>query len=362
MKRTSLSLSVIGSFLASFAVFGCSGSDASQGGADVANTDTANQSLGPGGDVLLRTSATSSEVPDWLFRLTRDGSKISGHVALHLDGGGGANAAPGNVTGTLDDSGHLVLLIEPPAAPAPLPAVKFEGSWVGSAFEGTIAYGATPTTVRFDQVQRGTLDAASRPLVAITRAESNAASCDVDVRGGEFFALANAALEDQLNTFFRNSIAGASQYCSPAASSVSGGATITLLRKSLVSVDSVYSLLSTDEYVSAAAPVRHTFDLDSGRELALFGDVLAPGSEAKLGAALDAAVDAIRDDVLDAAQRANLKSILANNLAKGDLGARYGLTDEAIIFDVPEFQNQHIAGVRVPYTQLDGTFLLTSSL
>ena len=312
----------------------------------------------------MELRVVSARVPDWLLRVSRDGSSVSGHAVLHLEGGGTSDAAPGNVTGTLGSDGFVTLFIEPPAASRPMPAIRFEGVVVNDGIEGTLEYNGGSERVKLANLAPGDTDDHGVPLLATTRHEAAVGECVVDVTSAEFFALPNDTAEQRLNDLLHRVVTEAPKLCSgtrpPAA--VSGGSRVTLLRKTIVSVASVFTVVRGDDHVERRAPERHTFDLRSGQELALFGDVLQPNSETKLGPYLDAAVDAIRSDVLEDAARADLKALLGRALTDGRIAKQYGLTDEAVVFDVPEFEHARITGVRVPYAALAPILRVTSSL
>jgi hypothetical protein len=329
-----------------------------------ASTDDsiASSSLLRGGEIELRV--VGERVPDWLLRLSRSGDAVTGHAVLHLEGGGVAGVAPGGVTGTIASDDQVTLFIEAPAETGPLTVNRFTGTIVGGGVEGTLEYAGQQEPVTLAELSPGTTDEHGVPLVASTRHASELGDCSIDVTGVEFFALPNDALERRLNDLFGRVIADAPKACAAAdrVQSVSGGGRVTFLRRTVVSVASVYTLLAGEDRASARAPERHTFDMRTGKELALFGDVLETGTESKLAPLLEAAVDAIRADVLDGAERAALKKVLASALADGTLGEHYGLADEGIVFDAPGFVHPHVTGVRVPYAALSAQLRIRSSL
>jgi hypothetical protein len=323
---------------------------------------------GQSGPTELQLRVAGRYVPDWLLRLTRDGSQLTGHAMLHLEGGGTSDAEPGVVVGSVGEDGTVTLSIQAPAAPRPLPATTFTGKETGDGFIGALRWnGHDDDDVRIERLAPGTLDDHGVPLLATTRHEaavdkSAVGGCDVDVVGGEFFALPDPRLERDLNAFMRAAIERAPSYCAPGVELVTGGAQATLLRPRIVSVATVHSVLRGEDPALAEATERHSYDLFSGKELALFGDVLAPGSESDLGYAIDEAVAAIRTDVLSSGEKKELDSQLQTALNDGRLAKRFGLTDDAIVFDAPEFVHPRITGVRVRYAALGAKFLLTSSL
>lgn len=355
--------SLIGCAFVSFSLLALAGCSGSSEDSDASQGDSVSSALRLGtGELELRV--VSERVPSWLLRVSSQGSTLSGHAVLHLAGGGTSDAAPGNVTGTLTSDGSVTLFIEPPAASRPLPAVRFEGSVVTDGIEGTLEVGGRSEPVKLVSLAPGATDESGAPLLATTRHEAEVGNCVVDVTGAEFFALSNDAVEQRLNELFQRVVTEAPKLCAgprPPAY-VSGGGRVTLLRNTVVSVASVYTVLRGEEHVEDRAPERHTFNVRSGKELALFGDVLEAGSESKMLPFLEAAVDAIRSDVLDDAKRAELKNLLAASLTQGRLATHYGLTDEAVVFDVPDFEHPRITGVRVPYAALGSLLRVRSSL
>ncbi len=355
--------SLIGCAFVSFsllALAGCSGSSAGSDGIQGDSVSSA-QRLGTG-DLKLRV--VSERVPGWLLRVSSQGSTFSGHAVLHLAGGGTSDAAPGNVTGTLTSDGLVTLFIEPPAASRPLAAVRFQGTVVADGIEGSIDYGGRSEPVKLASLAPGATDESGAPLLATTRHEAELGDCVIDVTGAEFFALRNDAVEQRLNEHLQRVVTEAPTLCrgTKRPAHVSGGGRVTLLRNTVVSVATVYTVVRVDDHVEARTPERHTFDLRSGKELALFGDVLEVGSESKMLRLLEAAVDAIRSDVLEDAKRAELKSLLASALEQGRLARSYGLADDGVVFDVPDFEHPRITSVRVSYEALGSVLRVRSAL
>lgn len=303
----------------------------------------------------------SAHAPDWVLRLSLRGDRIEGHAVAYVSVRESSNAQTGSVTGTVDALGSIRLEIQPPEPWAPPlyaspdgPAV-FTGVVTAWGLEGTLTYRSESERVFVSPVPRGTFDETGAPLAAPFRAVSSDASCAVDVGAVEFFSLANETLEHKLNGHAARIAADAPLLCATGVDAVSGGVRVTLLRRDVVSLASVFTILHADQFTTVARPERKTFDLSTGDELALFGDVLRPGSEAALAASLQTAIDRIRADVLDDEDRAALRAHVTAALADGRLAKRFGLSEDGLVFDVmPEFSHPHITALRVGFDTIRG--------
>jgi hypothetical protein len=316
------------------------------------------QALLPGGgEIVLR--AETPRTPPWIFRLVRTGDAIAGHVVRYVSVHETAAARAGRVTGSIRADGAIALSIEVPEPDSvqPSQAAAFVGRGSAAGFEGVLdAAGALQPAV-LTPIVRGTTDEAGSPIAATLRATTFGA-CPVDVTSAEFFSLRNEALERDLNAIFAHMLADAPSRCAPGVDAVAGGAEVTLLTDRFVSVKVRPTLLRGDTY-DAVATRRYTFDVASGRALALFGDVLEPGSTTRLGDALAASVALIRDDVLDADGRAALTGRLRAEVLDGTLARRFGLEEGAIVFDlIAEAAPARLATIRARFDDLRDVLLV----
>lgn len=262
-----------------------------------------------------------------------------------------SNLPPGEVRGTIEGDGNVVLSIELPSFPRTGAETTFVGQAAssGAGWDGVLDWKGRFERVTLEVIEPGATDDHGVPLVASTRHENVVGDCALDVLSAEFFGLAHEPLERTLNAFFQDTVESAPSACASGVETIAGGGTITLLRQGLVSVAAEVSRLAADEYVEVDAPVRHTYEMASGRELALFGDVLAPATEGELRPLLAAAVARIDDAALTDSERDALDRLLADALREGRLARRFGLSDGGVVFDAPELAHRRIRHVEVPY-------------
>ncbi len=105
---------------------------------------------------------------------------------------------------------------------------------------------------------------------------------------------------------------------------------------------SIYAGLTVmlpNDGVRFAASQRLNLMLTDGSKIELFGDVLTPGKDAELAAAIQVAIDAMGTRDMTDADKVELKAIMSAEAAQKNLAKTFLLSDRGISFGAPGFSN-----------------------
>ncbi len=92
--------------------------------------------------------------------------------------------------------------------------------------------------------------------------------------------------------------------------------------------------------------------LTDGSKIELFGDVLTPGKDAELAAAIQVAIDAMGTRDMTDADKVELKAIMSAEAAQKNLAKTFLMSDRGISFAAPGFSNLRFRSVFVHWDAL----------
>ena len=95
--------------------------------------------------------------------------------------------------------------------------------------------------------------------------------------------------------------------------------------------------------------------LTDGSKTELFGDVLPPGKDAELAAAIQVAIAAMGTRDMTDADKVELKAIMSAEAAQKNLAKTFLLSDRGISFGAPGFSNLRFRSVFVRWDALRPT-------
>ncbi len=263
-----------------------------------------------------------------MFRIQRDGTELSGRFSIFLPEIDEPGFPPGTIAGDVAENEQYHMTIE---FPDPFDNNKRITMNFDGVRDRTKIIGQLGTPGDSDEATLLLLPRKERdPLINTFRKSLDKGpnvSCQVDVTGAEIYALVNADVENALNGSWFKAYDGVAEHCVAGVEAVTGGVKILGSRKHLVSYSIGFSQFSggTEQPMPT---VKHTTNLDTGANLALFGDVLVPGTEAQVVAAAETAIDVLAPFV-DAPKLAEMKQAAAAVIDSGATD-RFGLEDSGV--------------------------------
>ncbi|MBK6693487.1 MAG: hypothetical protein IPG50_14960 [Myxococcales bacterium] len=297
---------------------------------------------------------TSADVGEWFFRLSVKAGKVDGYGLQHNERGM-PGFAPTKVTGTVDAAGvyELTWLLAFKGEHPVLLKLKPEGNdlvgTVGDASEDVSRHSAA----RLSPLAAGTMDKDGRPI-AVTYQKAGGDPCQVSVTGAEVLGLGNVKVEDAINAKLTAVVPKAESLCKAPVESVLGGAGFGVLRPDLLSYSTYLSANLPNDGVKDEPRQRENIYLADGSSVKLWGEVLTPGKSAEILVEINKIIDSFdeRRDMMTAADKAELKGIMAARASGDKLKSEFLLTERGVSFAAPGFSNLRYSSVLVPYAAL----------
>lgn len=283
-----------------------------------------------------------------LFRLNVSGNKVTGHaVPKPFDDYN--SFSRGEVTGTTDGHGKFTFTWQiPNFSPKP----TFEGTLANDKLDGTITVQGVPSfAATMSTIKPGTLEN-GRPVSFLFGNQEKIGDCSASYTGFEVVGLPNQDLERSIAAKVDDAAKKAVAACKGSINYVQGGLSRGVVRKDIIS-------FTSGVYADDGGPTwkytfgeRGTYEIATGRELSLFGDVIQPGKEAELAAALEHAIDTLDTYSVDANEKQKLKDAMLSPAGKAKLPKTFALNDRGVSFAAEDYNTPKLHGVTVKYSDL----------
>lgn len=334
-----LALATVTSLLAACSS-GASGSD------EPAGSDSTEGALANGASSLtVRYNGTDLGI--LLIRLEVKGDKITGH-ATPQPADEYNNFARGEVSGTLENGEYKFGWQIPNFSAKP----TFVGKLVNGKLDGTITVQGGPSfAASMTEIKPGTLEN-GRPISYRFYNQETVGSCTAEYGGFELFGLKNTALEQSIAAKVDAAAKKAVDACKGNVVSTMGGMSRGVIRADIVSFTSGVFTDSGDAGWKYSFGERGTYEIATGRELSLFGDVIQPGKEAELAAAIEHAIDTLDSGSIDANEKQKMKDAMLSAAGKAKLPKVFALNDRGVSFASEDYNTPKVQGITVKYSDL----------